>query len=48
VYFWLLTKVFGRAYGDLVFEFGGSTTMAHFELQPESSELQQLAEQYWQ
>jgi hypothetical protein len=44
----LLTKVFCWAYGLLVFANGGFDIMAHFELQPAESELQQLARQYWQ
>ena len=44
----VLTMAFCGAYGDLVFMYGGLDTMAHFELQPDETELQQLAEQYWQ
>jgi hypothetical protein len=36
------------AYGFIVFVNGGLDTMAYFELQPAESEIQQLAEQYWQ
>jgi hypothetical protein len=43
-----LDKDFCRAYGVLVFPNGGLDIMATFELQPVKSELQQLAEQYWQ
>jgi hypothetical protein len=39
---------FCGAYGGLVFVYGGLDIMAHFELQPAESELQQLAEQYWE
>jgi hypothetical protein len=41
-------KGFWRAYCVFAFEYGGFNIMAHFELQPAESELQQLAEQYWQ
>jgi hypothetical protein len=44
----LLTKVFIRAYGDFAFVNGGLKTMTHFELQPAESQLQHLADQYWE
>ncbi len=44
----LLTKVFLRAYGDFAFVNGGLNTMTHFELQPQESQLQHLATQYWE
>jgi hypothetical protein len=39
---------FHRVYGLFVFLNGGPDMVAYFELQPVDSELQQLAEQYWQ
>ena len=39
---------FCGAYCGIAFMYGGPDVMAHFELQPAESELQQLAEQYWE
>jgi len=43
-----LTIDFPSAYGCLAFWQGGFDIMAHFELQANETEMQQLADQYWE
>jgi len=43
-----LTKIFAGPIVSSFYLYGGLDTMAKFDLQPAESELQQLAERYWQ
>ncbi len=44
----VLDKAYFRAYRSLCFENGVLNDMAYFELQPAETDLQQLAEEYWE